>query len=66
MKPSELRDKTHEELVKEVLDLKKELYRIRFAHAINNLENPLKLKEVRRNIARAKTVLREMEMKNAN
>jgi large subunit ribosomal protein L29 len=66
MKLSEMRDKTHEELQKEVLELKSELYRLRFQHATNNLDNPLRLKEVRRNIARAKTIIKELELKNAN
>jgi large subunit ribosomal protein L29 len=66
MKLSEMRDKTHEELQKEVLELKAELYRLRFQHATNNLDNPLRLKEVRRNIARAKTIIKELEFKSVN
>jgi large subunit ribosomal protein L29 len=66
MKLSEMRDKTHEELQQEVLELKSELYRLRFQHATNNLDNPLRLKEVRRNIARAKTIMKELEVKNTN
>lgn len=62
MKVDELREKSVEEIQKEVLELKKELYRLRFQHATTNLENPLRLKEVRRNIARAKTLLREKEI----
>ena len=63
MKPSELRDKTIAELNEELVDLKEELFRLRFQHAINQLENPLKLQSVKRDIARVKTILRERELK---
>jgi large subunit ribosomal protein L29 len=63
MKASDIREKSKEELQKEVLELKSELYRLRFQQATNNLDNPMKLKDVRKNIARVLTILREFELK---
>ena len=65
MKASELRDlkeKTREELDQELVELKAELFKLRFQHATSQLENPLKLKDVKKNIARVKTIIREMEL----
>ncbi|MCL2741075.1 MAG: 50S ribosomal protein L29, partial [Oscillospiraceae bacterium] len=58
----ELRDKTLQELNKEEKDLKAELFNLRFQMATNQLENPMRLKEVKKSIARVKTVIREMEL----
>ena len=63
MKPSEIRDKSVAELNEELVALKEELFKLRFQHAINQLENPLKLQSVKRDIARVKTILRERELK---
>lgn len=63
MKPSEIRDKSIAELNDELVALKEELFKLRFQHATNQLENPLKLISVRRDIARVKTNLREREIK---
>ena len=63
MKPSEIRDKSIAELNEELVALKGELFKLRFQHATKQLENPLKLVTVRRNIARVKTILRERELK---
>jgi large subunit ribosomal protein L29 len=63
MKPSEIRDKSIVELNEELVALKEELFKLRFQHATNQLENPLKLVSVKRNIARVKTILREREIK---
>lgn len=63
MKPSDVRDKSTVELNSELAELKEELFKLRFAHATNQLDNPMKLKGVRRDIARVKTVLRERELK---
>lgn len=62
MKTTELRKMTAEELSKELLELKEQLFKLRFQHATNQLENPMELKTVRREIARVKTILREMEI----
>jgi large subunit ribosomal protein L29 len=63
MKPSEVREKSIVELNSELAELKEELFKLRFAHATNQLDNPMKLKGVKRDIARVKTVLRERELK---
>jgi len=58
----ELREKTREELDQELNELKAELFKLRFQHATSQLENPMKLKECKKNIARVKTIIREMEL----
>lgn len=63
MKASELREKTQQELNEELRELKSELFKLRFQHATNQLDNPMKLKEVKRSIARVKTIMRERELK---
>ncbi len=59
MKPNELREMTVEELNKKLSDLKEELFNLRFQHAVNQLDNPHRMTEVRRDIARVLTILRE-------
>jgi large subunit ribosomal protein L29 len=63
MKPKEIRDKSITELNEEVTALKEELFKLRFQHATKQLENPMKLVYVRRDIARVRTILRERELK---
>ena len=63
MKASEMRALSVEELNKKLDDLKSELFNLRFQHAINQLDNPMKIVEVKRDIARVKTTLRELELK---
>ena len=65
MKASELRNMTQEELQKELNELKSELFKLRFQLVTNQLENPMKLRDVKKNIARVKTVMREREIKGA-
>jgi large subunit ribosomal protein L29 len=55
----ELRDLSKEELVVKATDLKKELFHLRFQQAMGQIENPMRLRTLRREIAKAKTVLRE-------
>jgi len=62
MKASEVREKSQVELDQELLELKSELFKLRFQLATNQLDNPMRLKEVKRNIARVKTVIREREL----
>ncbi|GAW90902.1 50S ribosomal protein L29 [Calderihabitans maritimus] len=62
MKAKELRDLTTDELLHKVKDLKDELFRLRFQLATGQLDNPMRLRQVRRDIARVKTVLREREL----
>ena len=59
MKAAEVRDMTTLELDNKLADLKKELFALRFQHAINQLDNPTRLKAVKKDIARVKTILRE-------
>jgi large subunit ribosomal protein L29 len=68
MKANEIRDmreKTATELDDELKALKSELFKLRFQHATNQLDNPLKLRSVKRDIARVKTIQREIELKGA-
>jgi len=62
MKANELREKNMAELTQELQELKNELFKLRFQHATNQLDNPIKLKIVKKDIARVKTVIREMEL----
>lgn len=59
MKASEIRDMTAQELENKLVDLKKELFALRFQHTVNQLENTARLKDVKKDIARVKTILRE-------
>ena len=62
MKPSEIRDLTGDEIQRKVNDLKEELFNLRFQHGAGQLENPQKMKKVRRDIARCRTIGREAEV----
>ena len=59
----ELKGKSATELNEDLVALKKELFNLRFQNATNQLDNTSRIKEVRRNIARVKTVIREKEGK---
>ena len=61
MNVKEIRDLSSEELEKEVTSLKEELYGLRFAQATGSLENPARIRDVKKTIARIKTVLTERE-----
>ena len=63
MKIKEIRDLTTEELQLKVAELKKELFTQRFALATNNLENPMKISALKKDIAKVLTVIREREIK---
>jgi large subunit ribosomal protein L29 len=65
VKINKIREMSSEELVKELDELKKELFKLRFSLATNGLDNPLKIREVRKDIAKIKTILRERELKEA-
>ena len=62
MKAKAIREMTSDELNVKEKELKEELFNLRFQLATGALENPMRLKEVRKDIARTKTVLREMEL----
>ncbi len=59
MRAKEIRELSPAELSEKLQDLKTELFNLRFQHAINQLENPLRLKAVKKDIARVLTVMRE-------
>ena len=65
MKAAELRTMSVEALEEKVKELKAELFNLRFQHAINQLDNPHKMTEVKRDIARVMTVLQEMKREEA-
>ena len=62
MKANEIRGLTADELNAKLADLKKDLFMLRMQHATSQLDNPLKLADVKKDIARIKTVLREKEL----
>ncbi len=62
MKADEIRNKSTEELNKELVSLKEELFKLRFRNATNQLENPAQINLVKKDIARIKTVIREQEL----
>ena len=59
MKAKEIRNLSVEELNKKLEDLKKDLFMLRMQHATNQLDNPLQLAAVKKDIARVKTIIRE-------
>lgn len=59
MKAKEIRAMSAAELDKKLAELKKELFNLRFQHATNQLDNPQKLADVKHDIARVKTIIRE-------
>ena len=65
MKASEVRDLTTAELESKLKDLKAELFNLRFQLAINQLDNPMRISAVKKDIARVKTIIRENELKNS-
>lgn len=63
MKIEKMRDMTEVELNAEVKKLKNELFNLRFQHVTGQLENPIKMRDVKKEIARVKTIIREKELK---
>ncbi len=63
MKANKIRDLSSNELEQKLLELKGELFNLRFQMATGQLENPMKVKDVKKSIARVKTILRERELK---
>lgn len=61
MKATEIRELSVAELNEKLSDLKSELFNLRFQHAINQLENPMRLKVVKKDIARVKTIIKQKE-----
>ena len=65
MELKKMREMTEVELNSELAKMKKELFNLRFQHVTGQLENPVKMREVKREIARVKTILREKEIAKA-
>ncbi len=65
MKASEIRELSPAELESKLKDLKAELFNLRFQLAINQLDNPMRISAVKKDIARVKTVLRQMELNDS-
>ena len=66
MKVNEIRNLTTEEIVAKIKEAKEELFNLRFQQATGNLEKPSKIRDLRHQVARLKTVLRERELAEAN
>ena len=66
MKVKEIRELTTEEIVAKIKESKEELFNLRFQQATGNLEKPSRIRDLRHQVARLKTVLRERELAEAN
>jgi large subunit ribosomal protein L29 len=64
MKAGEIREMNLDEMHRKVSDLREELFNLRFQHGIGQLENPQRMKQAKRDIARLKTIIREDTLKN--
>ncbi len=64
MKASEIKDLSMEEMLRKLDDLKEELFNLRFQHETGQLENPQKMKQAKRDIAKVKTIIRQSELNN--
>ena len=65
MKINKIKEMSSPELEKELVELKSELFKLRLSLATNGLDNPMKIKEVKKDIARVKTILRQRELANS-
>ena len=63
MKTADIREMSVTELDVTLRDLKKDLFNLRMQHAVNQLENPIRIADVKRDIARVKTIIREQQLK---
>lgn len=64
MKANKMRDMSISELEQKLVELKGELFNLRFQMATGQLENPMRVRDVKKSIARIKTILRERELKS--
>ena len=62
MELNKIREMSDKELNAELIKLKKDLFNLRFQHVTGQLENPVKLREIKKDIARVKTIIREKEL----
>ena len=65
MELNKMREMSEAELNAELLKMKKDLFNLRFQHVTGQLENPIKMREAKRDIARVKTIIREKELAKA-
>ena len=65
MELKKMREMSEVELNAELVKMKKDLFNLRFQHVTGQLENPVKMREVKREIARVKTIIREKELAKA-
>ena len=65
MKINKIREMSSPDLKKELSELKSELFKLRFSLATNGLDNPMKIKEVKKDIARINTILKQRELEEA-
>lgn len=65
MNAKEIRELSVVELNEKLADLKDELYKLRFQHAINQLDNPMRITAVKKDIARVQTIIREAELNDS-
>ncbi len=65
MELNKIREMSEAELVAELDKMKKDLFNLRFQHVTGQLENPVKMREIKRDIARVKTIIREKELNKA-
>ena len=65
MKANEIREMNSEEQKEKMASLKEELFNLRFQHATGQLDNPMRIREVKKSIARIKTIQREAELASA-
>ena len=66
MKIKDIKNLTDAELIQKEQELKAELFNFRFSHATGNLNNPMQLHNLKKEIARVKTIIRERELKRVN
>lgn len=64
MKIKELRELSSEDLLKKIDECKEELFNLRFSQATGNLEKPARINELRKQVARMKTIIRERELES--
>lgn len=64
MKASEYRDMGPQEREQKLVDLKEELFNLRFQHAVGQIENPKRIKQAKNDIARLKTIIKESQLQN--
>ena len=65
MKVNEIRKMSSSDLEKELVELKSELFKLRFQSAANGLDNPMKIRNTKRDIAKIKTILKERELQDS-